>query len=61
MNMNNKLLLKEIEIKSKLIQVLNDLIIEQNNQIDTYRHMITKLQDLMNEANNIMNNNYIDV
>ena len=59
--MINKLLLNEIEIKSKLIKVLNDLIIEQSEQLDSYRHMITKLQDLMNEANNIMNNNYIDV
>ena len=59
--MNNKFLLKEIEIKSKLIKVLNELIIEQSEQLDSYRHMITKLQDLMNEANNIMNNNYIDV
>ena len=54
MNMNNKLLLKEIEIKSKLIQVLNDLIIEQNNQIDTYRKMI-------NDINDMINNTYIDV
>ena len=52
--MINKLLLKEIEIKSKLIQVLNELIIEQNNQIDTYRKMI-------NDINDMMNNTYIDV
>ena len=49
-----KLLLKEIEIKSKLIQVLNELIIEQNNQIDNYRQMI-------NDINNILNASYIDV
>ena len=55
MNMNNKLLIKEIEIKSKLIQVLNELIIEQSNQIDYYRNMI-------NDINEIMNNNaYIDI
>ena len=54
MNMNNKLLLKEIEIKSKLIQVLNELIIEQNNQLDYYRTMI-------NEINNMINNNCIDI
>ena len=52
--MNNKLLLKEIEIKSKLIQVLNELIIEQNEQLDCYRKMI-------NDVNEIMNNTYIDV
>ena len=53
--MNNKLLLNEIEIKSKLIQVLNELIIEQSNQIDYYRNMI-------NDINEIMNNNaYIDI
>jgi hypothetical protein len=52
--MNNKFLLKEIEIKSKLIQVLNELIIEQSNQIDTYRNMIY-------DINNLMNNTYIDV
>ena len=54
MNMNNKLLLKEIEIKSKLIQVLNDLIIEQNNQIDYYRKVI-------NDINDMINNTYIDI
>ena len=54
MNMNNTLLLKEIEIKSKLIQVLNELIIEQNEQLDCYRKMI-------NNINEIMNNTYIDV
>ena len=53
--MINKLLLNEIEIKSKLIQVLNELIIEQSNQIDYYRNMI-------NDINEIMNNNaYIDI
>jgi hypothetical protein len=52
--MNDKLLLKEIEIKSKLIQVLNELIIEQNNQLDYYRIMIK-------DINNIINNNYIDI
>ena len=52
--MNNKLLLNEIQIKSKLIQVLNELIIEQSNQIDTYRQM-------MNDINDILNNTYIDV
>ena len=52
--MNNKLLLKEIEIKSKLIQVLNELIIEQNNQIDTYRKMI-------HDINHILNDTFIDV
>ena len=52
--MINKLLLREIEIKSKLIQVLNELIIEQNNQIDTYRKMI-------NDINDMINNTYIDV
>ena len=52
--MINKLLLREIEIKSKLIQVLNELIIEQNEQLDCYRKMI-------NDINNILNNTYIDV
>ena len=53
--MNNKLLLKEIEIKSKLIQVLNELIIEQSEQLHYY-------QNMMNDINDIMNNNaYIDI
>ena len=52
--MINKLLLREIEIKSKLIQVLNELIIEQNEQLDCYRKMI-------NDINNIMHNTYIDI
>ena len=54
MNMNNKLLIKEIEIKSKLIQVLNELIIEQNDQLDCYRKMI-------NDINDMINNTYIDI
>ena len=53
--MINKLLLREIKIKSELIKVLNELIIEQNNQIDYYR-------TVMNDINDIMNNNaYIDI
>ena len=53
--MINKLLLKEIEIKSKLIQVLNELIIEQSEQLEYYRTMI-------NDINHIMNNDtYIDI
>ena len=52
--MNDKLLIKEIEIKSKLIQVLNELIIEQSNQIDYYRIML-------NDINNIINCVYIDI
>ena len=59
--MNNKLLIKEIEIKSKLIQVLNELIIEQSNQIEHYRNIITQLQYTMDEAHNIINSNFIDV
>ena len=55
MNMNNKLLLKEIEIKSKLIQVLNELIIEQNDQLDCYRKMINDINDMIN------NTAYIDI
>ncbi len=50
----NKLLLQEIKIKSELIRVLNELIIEQSTQIDTYRQMI-------NDINNILNASYIDV
>ena len=53
--MINKLLLKEIEIKSKLIQVLNELIIEQNNRIDYYRKVMNDINDIMN------NNSYIDI
>ena len=53
--MNNKFLLKEIEIKSKLIQVLNELIIEQHEQLDYYRKMINEINDIMN------NNSYIDI
>ena len=52
--MNDKLLIKEIEIKSKLIQVLNELIIEQSNQIEHYRIMF-------NDINNIINCVYIDI
>jgi hypothetical protein len=49
-----KLLIKEIEIKSKLIEVLNEVIIEQTTQIQIYRTMI-------NDINNILNDTYIDV
>ena len=53
--MNSNFLLREIEIKSKLIQVLNELIIEQHEQLDYYRKMI-------NEINSMINNNaYIEI
>ena len=52
--MINKLLLRENKIKSELIKVLNELIIEQNNQIDTYRKMI-------HDINDMINNTYIDI
>ena len=52
--MINKLLLRELEIKNKLIQVLNELIIEQNDQLDTYRNM-------MNDINHIINYDFIDI
>ncbi len=53
--MINKILLREIEIKSKLIQVFNEFIIEQNNQIDTYQNMINDINDIMTD------NAYIDI
>jgi hypothetical protein len=53
--MINKLLLREIKIKSELIKVLNELIIEQNNQIDYYRKVMNDINDIMN------NNTYIDI
>ena len=40
------------KIKSELIKVLNELIIEQNDQLDYYRTMI-------NEINNMIHNNCI--
>ncbi len=53
--MINKLLLREIKIKSELIKVLNELIIEQSEQLEYYRTMI-------NDINHIMNNDtYIDI
>ena len=55
MNMNNKLLLRENKIKSELIKVLNELIIEQNNQIDYYRKVMNDINDIMD------NNSYIDI
>ena len=53
--MINKLLLREIKIKSELIKVLNELIIEQNNQIDYYRTVMNDINDIMNS------NSYIDI
>ena len=53
--MINKLLLREIKIKSDLIKVLNDLIIEQSEQLHYYRTMINDINDIMN------NNAYIDI
>ena len=52
--MINTLLLRENKIKSELIKVLNELIIEQNDQLEYYRTMI-------NEINNMINNNCIDI
>lgn len=54
-----KLLIREIDIKSKLITALNQIIIEQDEQIKNYRIMITQLQDVMNDAKNIIT--FIDV
>ena len=53
--MNNKFLLNEIKITGKLIIALNEIIIEQENQIEHYRSIITQLEDMMNEAHNIIN------
>jgi hypothetical protein len=55
MNMNNNFLLREIEIKSELIRVLNELIIEQNDQLNCYRKMINDINDMIN------NTAYIDI
>lgn len=59
--MTNQLLLKEIHIKENLIQVLNETIVEMQKQIEMYRKMIIDLQDVVNEANNILAQNFIDV
>ena len=42
--MTKKLLLDEINIKSELISVLNNIVIQQETQINYYRDMLLLLQ-----------------
>ena len=46
--MNDKLLLKEINIKSQIILELNNMIIQQDNQIEYYKEMLELLKESVN-------------
>ena len=46
--MNDKLLLKEINVKSQIILELNNMIIQQDDQIKYYKQMLGLLQESVN-------------
>ena len=46
--MNDKLLLKEINVKSQIILELNNMIIQQDNQIEYYKEMLELLKESIN-------------
>ena len=46
--MNDKLLLKEINVKSQIILELNNMIIQQDNQIEYYKEMLEILKESIN-------------
>ena len=46
--MNDKLLLKEINVKSELILELNNMIIQQDDQIEYYKEMLELLKESIN-------------
>ena len=46
--MDDKLLLKEINIKQEIIISLNDIIIQQDRQIEYYKDMLELLKENVN-------------
>ncbi len=46
--MNDKLLLKELDIKSEIILELNNMIIQQDDQIEYYKKMLELLKESIN-------------
>ena len=46
--MNDKLLLKEINVKSQIILELNNMIIQQDDQIEYYKEMLEILKESIN-------------
>ena len=46
--MNDKLLLKEINVKSELILELNNMIIQQDDQMEYYKKMLELLKESVN-------------
>ena len=46
--MDDKLLLKEINIKQEIIISLNDIIIQQDRQIEYYKDMLELLKENIN-------------
>ena len=46
--MNDKLLLKEINVKSQIILELNNMIIQQDVQIEYYKEMLEILKESVN-------------
>jgi uncharacterized coiled-coil protein SlyX len=46
--MNDKLILKELDIKCEIILELNNMIIQQDNQIEYYKEMLELLKESIN-------------
>ena len=46
--MNDKLLLKELDIKSEIILELNNMIIQQDDQVKYHKQMLGLLQESVN-------------
>ena len=46
--MNDKSLLKELDMKSEIILELNNMVIQQDDQIQYYKQMLGLLQESVN-------------
>ena len=54
--MNDKLLLKELDLKSEIILELNNMIIQQDNQIEYYKEMLELLKESINSMKIFLDN-----
>ena len=51
--MNDKVLLKELDIKNQIILELNNMIIQQDDQIKYFKQILGLLQESVNSIKNI--------
>ena len=54
--MNDKLLLKELDLKSEIILELNNMIIQQDDQIEYYKKMLELLKESVNSMKIFLDN-----